>query len=56
MLYCYDCGSDDISNNYKNNICNECGSEKILDDEEENLREKILQYALNEWGLYGDRK
>lgn len=46
MLYCYDCGSDDINNNYKKNICNKCGSKKIFDDEEENLREKILQSAL----------
>lgn len=42
MLYCYDCGSNSVSNE----ICNECGSKKVFDDEEENLREKILESIL----------
>lgn len=48
MLYCYDCGSNnikDITDGYyeNNHICNKCGSRKIFDDEEEDLEEKILE-------------
>lgn len=53
MYYCYNCGSSEVSDIYEeNNIiidrqCNNCGSDKVFNDDDRELEDKLKELMVN---------